>query len=472
MTLCTNCGFIPGQRTPGDALPNLQDLRRRLSSLDATIAVLTAERQRLQLLSDAVVYPILSLPTEITAEIFVHCCDPSQWAPFKGPLLLAQICRRWREIAIHTPSLWRSVHFTARASVELLKLWLARSGDAPLELMSLSGGAQTQPLNTASLLHTHHWQAVRFGLPYDLYTDMDLGNAPLPILRSISLDIFAGHFGAPPVTGVVTLVNAPMLREAHLRVPPGVRVDLLWSQMTTLTLDDINLAECISTLRSCADLVKLSVHTIGPAPLHTEPVLLPALESLKCRLINVSILEHLTLPHLHTLTLAPTVEPQNALTLKDFIRRSACPLRIFTISCHYLALDTLTTCLAAVSKSVSDLDLGLTSMDLLAALTPMDILPHLKVLRIQGSSPSNTDFQHIIDVLMARLRPSPPRVALDEVTLHFSVQPAPLRDSCMPTASMMAQFRALVADGLKVKFTMSGRHPGPITRVVLHSSTE
>ncbi|KAJ6533027.1 hypothetical protein B0H19DRAFT_1383782 [Mycena capillaripes] len=51
-------------------------LRSRISELDALIASLTAERQRLQAESDAIVYPVLSLPPEVTTEIFL-CCLPA-----------------------------------------------------------------------------------------------------------------------------------------------------------------------------------------------------------------------------------------------------------------------------------------------------------------------------------------------------------------------------------------------------------
>ncbi|KAJ7185196.1 hypothetical protein C8R46DRAFT_1342521 [Mycena filopes] len=455
-TRCTNCGFIPVPHTPGNAPPDLHDLRRRLSTLDALITALSAERQKLQVVSDAVVYPILSLPTEITTEIFLHSCDSSPWSPSTGPLLLAQICHEWREIAIHTPALWQSVHFAARSSVELLQLWLGRSGDAPLDLVMHGWGTQIGPLIAASTSHSHHWQDVKFILPFHLYASIDLGNLPLPILRSIALDVFTSHSNDPPVTGVVARVNAPMLYEAHLRMPTGVKVDLHWSQLTTLTLNAVDLTQCISTLRKCPDLVKLSVSTSGPAPSHTEPVFLHALESLECNMTQGSILEHLTLPRLHALAFTHTVEPQNALILENCIRRSTCP-RVFSIPCHGLELETLTTYLAAVSDSVSDLELALPPVDLLPALTPMDILPHLKILRVRGTQASRADYQHFADMLQLRLRPSPPRVALAEFTLDFHMGRSLMNQHSLPTASTMAQFRALVADGLKVKLTLSGK---------------
>ncbi|KAJ7116946.1 hypothetical protein C8R44DRAFT_530335, partial [Mycena epipterygia] len=54
-------------------------------------------------------YPILTIPFEITALIFIYCLPthgrvtPS---PHAAPLLLTQICTRWREIALEVGQLW------------------------------------------------------------------------------------------------------------------------------------------------------------------------------------------------------------------------------------------------------------------------------------------------------------------------------------------------------------------------------
>ncbi|KAJ6537117.1 hypothetical protein B0H19DRAFT_900608, partial [Mycena capillaripes] len=56
-----------------------------------------------------VVFPILSLPDEITSTIFIHCLPAHgrvRPSPRRAPLLLAQICKLWREIALSTGQLW------------------------------------------------------------------------------------------------------------------------------------------------------------------------------------------------------------------------------------------------------------------------------------------------------------------------------------------------------------------------------
>ncbi|KAJ7279468.1 hypothetical protein C8J57DRAFT_953753, partial [Mycena rebaudengoi] len=106
---------------------------------------LSAERDAILAELDSIVYPVLTLPPEITSDIFVWCL-PVHTGPISrhsAPLLLAKICRRWRSIAIDIPRLWSRLilwmgpadraHFYATVS-DGLAIWLARSGSHPLRI--------------------------------------------------------------------------------------------------------------------------------------------------------------------------------------------------------------------------------------------------------------------------------------------------------------------------------------------------
>ncbi|KAJ7751656.1 hypothetical protein B0H16DRAFT_1260536, partial [Mycena metata] len=69
---------------------------------------LTEEKTSIQRSLDSILYPILTLPTEITAEILLHCLPDKPVAPSGNvaPMLLGRICRKWRDIACGTPRLW------------------------------------------------------------------------------------------------------------------------------------------------------------------------------------------------------------------------------------------------------------------------------------------------------------------------------------------------------------------------------
>ncbi|KAF7322296.1 F-box domain-containing protein [Mycena chlorophos] len=94
-------------------------LRNRIAMLDVEIPVLEnalktllEERKWAQEQLDAYAYPVLTLPNEVVSDIFLQYIPPY---PERPPLLgdasptnLLQICRRWREIALSTPALWRA----------------------------------------------------------------------------------------------------------------------------------------------------------------------------------------------------------------------------------------------------------------------------------------------------------------------------------------------------------------------------
>ncbi|KAJ6593155.1 hypothetical protein B0H19DRAFT_1089213 [Mycena capillaripes] len=80
--------------------------------------------------------PILLLPPEIIVPIFEYCLPfhRSQPLPHEAPLLLAQICRRWREICLDSPNVWACINFGNIGSPELLKAWLLRARNHPLTI--------------------------------------------------------------------------------------------------------------------------------------------------------------------------------------------------------------------------------------------------------------------------------------------------------------------------------------------------
>ncbi|KAJ7097113.1 hypothetical protein B0H15DRAFT_773430, partial [Mycena belliarum] len=87
-----------------DDLPQrLSDSRECLGHPQASVDSLEHPR------TDSAVYPVLALPPEITCEIFLQCVeseDTTQLSSVSAPLLLLQICRSWRLIALAAPPLW------------------------------------------------------------------------------------------------------------------------------------------------------------------------------------------------------------------------------------------------------------------------------------------------------------------------------------------------------------------------------
>ncbi|KAJ6478054.1 hypothetical protein C8R47DRAFT_1051286 [Mycena vitilis] len=94
---------------------------------------------------ELIVYPILTLPVELTSEIFFHCIEPVPSVRV-APMLLGRICREWRLIAYDDPRLWSSLSIAEpawyRFGLEaLIGDWVLRAGSVPLSFrMTLPSG--------------------------------------------------------------------------------------------------------------------------------------------------------------------------------------------------------------------------------------------------------------------------------------------------------------------------------------------
>ncbi|KAJ7639525.1 hypothetical protein FB45DRAFT_905928 [Roridomyces roridus] len=98
-------------------LTEIARLDHQLDALDAQIVLVRAERDRAARVLQAIVYPVLSLPSEITTEIFIHYVDVD---PRRSPLPLTWICRTWRELARSSSSLWSSFDSKLHPNASLL----------------------------------------------------------------------------------------------------------------------------------------------------------------------------------------------------------------------------------------------------------------------------------------------------------------------------------------------------------------
>ncbi|KAJ2921505.1 hypothetical protein H1R20_g15591, partial [Candolleomyces eurysporus] len=156
--------------TEADAIKRcLVDDENELQYLESILPKLTARRDHLKSLADghrALLSPARRLFPELLSEIFARCPkgDPSRhprtsiegpdsFNPHNGPLLLTQISRSWRQTAIATPELWSTIRFTfgLHSKLNLVNLWLERSGDCDLTIAILDSDAvpesQSQPCN-------------------------------------------------------------------------------------------------------------------------------------------------------------------------------------------------------------------------------------------------------------------------------------------------------------------------------------
>ncbi|KAF5309522.1 hypothetical protein D9619_012365 [Psilocybe cf. subviscida] len=81
--------------------------------------------------------PINWLPPELLIHIFTAFCDlDSTENTQRAPLILSHVCRKWRNITIHTPHLWRRVlmQMFTESEQDIVQTQLKHSATVPLEI--------------------------------------------------------------------------------------------------------------------------------------------------------------------------------------------------------------------------------------------------------------------------------------------------------------------------------------------------
>ncbi|KAJ6468675.1 hypothetical protein C8R47DRAFT_804089 [Mycena vitilis] len=115
------------------------ELQIQILHLEHTLSELCLEKSQAQQRIDSYNY-ISTLPIELECEIFMHVLPPHPHFPWlagpSSPTVLAQVCRRWRYIALATSALWSGIKISEIDDPEahMFEIWLGRSRHCPLSL--------------------------------------------------------------------------------------------------------------------------------------------------------------------------------------------------------------------------------------------------------------------------------------------------------------------------------------------------
>ncbi|KAJ7113075.1 hypothetical protein C8R44DRAFT_797154 [Mycena epipterygia] len=312
--------------------------RARIAEIEAQICSLCTEKESVQEQLDAYKYPVLTLPNEIVSEIFIHFLPVYPVCPpLLSPTLLTRICRKWREIAIATPALWRAVPLSMmngdnfEEQLQMLKSWIGRSAFCPLSIQ-MDDIFPLPRILEAIIPHRARWEYIKLlSFPSDLPTIA----GPMPLLYSIDIKLYASiDSPATPFRDV------PRLREATLRYfdfPPDF---LPWSQLTSLTLEPTTRRECTPILAQTVNLVRCELILSSLDEDFSQlDIKLLCLESLVLvRLYPAEdplteYLESFIVPALLRLQIPEAfLHPNPIGTLKSFISKSGCNLEELCIT--------------------------------------------------------------------------------------------------------------------------------------------
>ncbi|KAJ7020257.1 hypothetical protein C8F04DRAFT_304309 [Mycena alexandri] len=309
----------------------------------SSLSTLQVQRALVQEQLNAYKYPVLTLPTEIICEIFIHFlpvypeCPPP--AGILSPTNLTQICRQWRDIALATPMLWRAVYMcpedagVVQQMHELnISIWLGRSLGCPfsIEILTPYGSRRGFMFSSAQSTRLEYLKVL-----LRASSSLVIEEGPMPLLRHLDL-----AFQYPEMSEPVVFPDAPLLRSAVLNDNAIQAVVLPWAQLTELTLHRVFPEECTPVLQLTSNLVycKLTIAESSGVHRARPDVTLLCLESLTLEphRLNTKTSGYLetfivpTLCHLQVKEQLLGSEPVDSLT--TFVSKSECTLEAIYIS--------------------------------------------------------------------------------------------------------------------------------------------
>ncbi|KAJ7734261.1 hypothetical protein B0H16DRAFT_1767529 [Mycena metata] len=327
---------------------------------------LDADRRKLLAIVSSFSYDVSTIPVEIISQIFVECLPADgrvRPSPPRAPLVLTQICRRWREIALGTGQLWRSFDFTLQSAA-----WCERANNYPLSLTlrCAHGRFKLPPGFLATIAaFAPHWERMElalqnlssFSFNIDDFTARIGG--PLLALSTLALTVDHLPYAIEQTPGM--LKNLPQLRDFRL--------------FNGLALSDVPIA--FPALRHLGlwdiDFDLPAAPVLGP---------LPPVQSLFLDLAGSDVLAFVTLPHLRRLNYS-IYSSDDIDTLLAFIGRSACALTHLTLRVHLLLEDFFLLQCLQVLPALEDLCIEYWhagTRTLCNHLQYLDIVPHLHSL--------------------------------------------------------------------------------------------
>jgi hypothetical protein len=420
-----------------------------IARLTAILQMLAFEREKLVNLVEehkALLTPFRKIPPDVMTEIFLRCergsrCDvvpdiPDSFDRNTGPLLLTQVCQRWRDHALRMPELWSNIRVRiGRGELQesrrlpLIHTWLERSSEHPLNVCMEERLLRSPTFNSDS-------RNVAVGMLINIsrrWKNLSL------VLRSptVHWPLFSKIKGLPlPLLQHCTIITPPRDQPNNTPQPDAVLTNLLSgaTALTSLTLDydatflQLNLPRkkithldlyvtnadrsipthmAFEILSHCPSLISFRVQCHVPAPFSPSSHLYhPALTSLDIRIESdsgmgaESLLTHLTPSNLVHLTISTRELEWNQDTILSFIARCA-PLQSLTLQCKRIEKQHLLELLAHTKSLTSlTLDIGLINNDgILSDLSPPPengtfspqlptsttiLIPKLTYLELQG----------------------------------------------------------------------------------------
>ncbi|KAG0704622.1 hypothetical protein DFH29DRAFT_827672 [Suillus ampliporus] len=283
------------------------------------------------------------LPTEVLSQIFDHCLPVAEDSPLlspsrlEAPMLLNEICRRWREVAVGMPSLWCRLrvevdHSDWERAAFCYNSWLERSRGCPISLALECDTWDSRMLRNLLQPYTNQISSFSIHFPQEAYQP-ELLLEDLPALQELTIRAINIH--TPSIAQSISRLPST-LRSLNVMLSSSFNVEHLssfnpvWAYLTNVEITIHHPNVLLHLLQLCPNLFSLKVR----AALYQIPTLEPFTHTklqylciLGSRLGNRSsnMLNALSLPNLCVLETCSIREWPHE-EFKAFVVRSNCPL--------------------------------------------------------------------------------------------------------------------------------------------------
>ncbi|KAK7062141.1 F-box domain-containing protein [Favolaschia claudopus] len=333
------------------------DLTFAITQQRQLLTEMEAGLEDLQNQLQSIVYPILTLPPEITAEIFLHCLydEPEDTIISDvAPLLLTRVCSAWREIAISTPALWQIFAVELDSPQELpnlsqiAQLWLKRAKKCPLSIRICGELVANDTFHIFIKVlrrHSQDIQSLELHLDSEDIETMDSllpHGLDLALLESLVINVpFDEDDDPAESTALAMFQNSPVLRIVRLSFAYTSFIVLPWQQLSEFRGQAYTVGACLEALRLMPNLLRcafaayeLNVDEVCEIVVHGCMQHLTLLAEMtdgdEDTLTSSHVLRFLTLPVLQTLIVERT-DYFDADEFDLFLNRSSPPLRKLTV---------------------------------------------------------------------------------------------------------------------------------------------
>lgn len=342
-------GYFPSAKEVNDARnaslrakEELEKYDAEINHLQSTLDTLKSQRQLLARRDaeySSYAAPIRRLPPEILQEIFLYeyhaqsLPDREHRRPGLFVLTIASVCKRWRDVATHTPALHDRI--LLRRNYPLVCWRLAHSGTLPLNIYIDDELATDEALETMRLLdaQAHRWSSFTIAHVGKLLPSIRMLTGKADNIVRLALydyhpDVEFAEWCNRTFGDVNTLTSLCIQHlSSEYRIP--------CRNLGHLKIGVCSLSNILLALRSTAVLWELSINEITESGESTDtegwqPLVMTKLRSLQLYGGgHAQFLQHLTLPVLRTLTLRDWRPHANVLT--QLIERSRSRLRNLTL---------------------------------------------------------------------------------------------------------------------------------------------